>query len=74
MRKALYYILVVVGLAVLCTGCTEEVEAPTIDPPVNELLDNKHFKEISNIHLEVYQYEAKYIRKAQEQIEFDTIQ
>ncbi len=74
MRKALYYILVVVGFGILCTGCSEEVDAPTIDPPVNELLDKKLFKEIPNQQLEVYEYEAKYIRKAQEQIEFDTIQ
>ncbi len=74
MKKALYYILVVVGFGILCTGCSEEVPAPTIDPPVNELLNKTHVKEIPNQHLEIYQYEAKYIRKAQEQIEFDTIQ
>ncbi len=73
MRKYLYYGIVAVMLAVVCTRCESHHEPdimppddnhPTIDPPVNELL-RKEFED-------KFIYDGKYIRKAPQYIECNT--
>ncbi len=66
MRKYLYYGIVAVMFAVVCTGCEShrdepdylDPNTPTIDPPVNELLRKDPYTKIHDKKLKVYGYEA----------------
>ncbi len=80
MKKTFIYIAFAMVLSILFTGCSKDGgpypndDNPMIDPPVNEIAKKNMFDNIKHTKLEVYEYEVKHIRKAQEQIEFDTVQ
>ncbi len=79
MKNTLHYIALAVVLSIVCVGCESKEDIPhepppKIDPPVNEFLRKDFDQKVFNQKLDVYEYESKLIRRAQEQIEFDTIE
>ncbi len=81
MRKWLYYSIVVAVLAVGLVSCSDHDNdmttpgdgSPTIDPPVNEFVRKDVDPSLYNKKLDAFEYKATHIRKAQEQMEFDTL-